>query len=87
MHSRRAKKKLAKEANSKGGQEVPPKVNFMTGLADITPKQAEQLEAEQLEDSDKYDLERFINPMTREDTFKGLFEEVIDTREMVILYM
>ena len=73
MNNRRAKKKMAKEGKSKSDE--PVKVTFMTTLADISPKQAEQLE-ETVEEVAKYDLETFINPVTREESFKMLFQEV-----------
>ena len=72
MHNRRSKKKLAKQAKD---NQPPAKVNFMTTVSDITPKQAEALEVK-LEEVDKFDLERFTNPITREETFKLLFDEV-----------
>lgn len=50
-------------------------INFMTTRSEVSVKTAAQME-DCLESIDKYDMERFINPVTREDTFKMLFEEV-----------
>lgn len=63
--------------NKKGEPVKPPptvdgKVNFLTPLTD------DEVVAERscLEWSDKYDMERFINPTTREEAFQALFSEV-----------
>ncbi|KAJ6217166.1 hypothetical protein RDWZM_008323 [Blomia tropicalis] len=73
MQNRRSKKKAAREAQQKVGEE---KVNFLTTLSTCDP--AELKTKSCLEMADKYDIERFINPTTREETFNELFEEIED---------
>lgn len=51
------------------------KVTFITTLDEVDGKQM-QAKANCMQWAAKYDLERFINPLTREETFKMLFEEV-----------
>ena len=68
MQTRRAKKKAAKEAATDG------KVTFLTTLSTIDPNALRTKSC--LEATDKYEIERFLNPITREETFNMLFEEV-----------
>ena len=71
MHNHRMKKKGPKD------QKKPPKqpVNFMTTRSEVSAKTAAQMK-DCLEEVDKYDMERFISPVTRDETFKMLFDEV-----------
>ena len=69
-YNRRSKKKGA----------IPPtakEVNLLTTIDQIDPQQMEVIRAKAtcLEYADKYDLERFINPVTRDTTFAMLFQE------------
>ena len=77
IHNRRAKKKKAATHETYGSgfnKDSVQKVNFLTTIDDISPDQAAEMQS-CLENADKYDMERFINPVTREDTFKKLFAE------------
>ena len=64
--------------NKKGQAKAPPtvdgKANFLTpvsGNAENVPEEKSCMEWE-----DKYDMERFISPSTREEAFQSLFAEV-----------
>lgn len=75
MHNRR----LTKNKVAKNQKRTPQQINFMTTRSEVSAKTAEQME-ECLEGGvDKYDIERFINPVTRDKTFKMLFDEVFST--------
>lgn len=76
LHNKRMKAKLPKDQKKLPHQQ---QINFMTTRSEVSVKTAAQME-DCLESIDKYDMERFINPVTREDTFKMLFEEVGDPR-------
>lgn len=70
LQNRRARKKDAKT--------IPPMVNgkitFLTTLSTCDPKVLRTKSC--LEASDKYDIENFLNPGTRDVTFQLLFDEV-----------
>ena len=79
MQNRRAKKKAAKEAaaaQAEGGA-GGGKMTFLTTLSTMDQKDLPTKSC--LELADKYEIDRFINPVTRDDTFKLLFEEVSNT--------
>lgn len=71
LHNRRAKR-------SKDTKTIPPmvdgKITFLTTLSTCDPKVLRTKSC--LEASDKYDIENFLNPGTRDITFQLLFEEV-----------
>ena len=71
MQNRRSKKKAARETAQKAAE---GKVNFLTTLS--TCNTSELKSPSCLEATDKYDMDRFLNPVTREETFNSLFEEV-----------
>lgn len=71
--TRRAKKKAAKEAAQRPAD---GKVTFLTTLSTCDPNELRTKSC--LEAADKYDIERFLNPLTREETFQQLFDEVDD---------
>ncbi|KAI2810610.1 hypothetical protein BLOT_001773 [Blomia tropicalis] len=88
MHNRRMKKKGDKtnreqQSNKVSSPEKTTKINFMTTLSEIGAQQLKQLKPTEssLKHVDKYDLERFINPVTREETFKMLFDEIDQLNE------
>lgn len=71
LQNRRAKKrKDAKTVPNK----VDGKVTFLTTLSTCDPKELRTKSC--LEASDKYDIENFLNPGTRDLTFQMLFDEV-----------
>jgi len=89
MHNRRQKEKRISPSPSRSPQisadpadPDPPlqtkesllEVNLLTPLTNIPPEQAAQMR-ECVQRAEKYDLERFINPTTREETFRLLFTE------------
>lgn len=92
MHNRRMKKKKAEakpSSNGKDGKEEPKEaqpITLMTTLSEISKQQARQMEMENscLSQVDKYDVERFINPVTREDTFKALFAECAQLSDQTV---
>ena len=51
------------------------KVNFLTTIHNVNESEM-LLKATCLQSANKYDMERFINPITREETFNMLFDEV-----------
>lgn len=71
LQNRRAKRRKDTKA-------IPPmvdgKITFLTTLSQCDPKQLRTKSC--LEASDKYDIENFLNPGTRDLTFQLLFEEV-----------
>lgn len=70
LQSRRAKKrKDVKTIPNK----VDGKVTFLTTLSTCDPKELRTKSC--LEASDKYDIENFLNPGTRDLTFQMLFDE------------
>ena len=91
MQNRRSKKKAAKEAaaaketaeestdSGAGGGGCTGrgdgKVTFLTTLSTMDTCQGLPTKS-CLELKDKYDIDRFVNPLTREETFKALFDEV-----------
>ena len=72
MQTRRAKKKAAKEAGAQ--PKTDGKVTFLTTLSSIDPNDLRTKSC--LEAADKYEIDRFLNPVTREETFNMLFDEV-----------
>ena len=72
MQTRRAKKKAAKEAGAQ--PKTDGKMTFLTTLSSIDPNDLRTKSC--LEAADKYEIERFLNPVTREETFNMLFDEV-----------
>ena len=73
MQSRRAKEKATKETAA-APIKTDGKMPFPTTLSTIDPKDLHTKSC--VEVADKYDIERFLNPVTREETFDMLFEEV-----------
>ena len=74
MQNRRSKKKAAKEAAAAKEAEGHGKMTFLTTLSTMDQKDMPTKSC--LELTDKYDIDRFINPVSREETFPLLFEEV-----------
>ena len=53
--------------------------NFLTTLSTMDPKQKEEMSESSSSSSsnnDKFNIENFLNPITRENTFQMLFNEV-----------
>lgn len=71
---RRAKKKAAAAQAAAQRPTGDGKVTFLTTLSTCDP--ADLRTKSCLEAADKYDIERFLNPSTREETFQMLFDEV-----------
>ncbi len=82
MQNRRSKKKAAKEAaaaaaaggEAKSGRGGECKPTFLTTVS--TMDACKLASPSCLVMKDKYDIERFVNPLTREETFQLLFDEV-----------
>ena len=71
MQNRRPKKKTIND--QKMTADGKP-INFLTTLSTIDPNELKTKSC--LETTEKYDIERFLNPITREETFNELFKEV-----------
>ena len=69
MQNRRSTKKDNKVAAAEGKP-----VNFLTTISTADPNALKTKSC--LENTDKYGIERFLNPITREETFNELFAEV-----------
>ncbi|KAJ6216513.1 hypothetical protein RDWZM_007670 [Blomia tropicalis] len=74
IQNRRTKKKIQREMQKREG-----KLSFLATLS--TCDVADLKSRSCLEQSEKYDIERFINPMTREETFNALFDEIEEVRK------
>lgn len=74
IQTRRGKKKSAKEVQKKVADATGGKVTFLTTLSTCNPNELRTKSC--LENTDKYDLENFLNPGTRDETFQMLFDEV-----------
>lgn len=68
---------MGKEGQKSSKQQPPQQFTFMNTRSEVSAETALQME-ECLEGVEKYDMERFINPVTRERTFKMLFDEVLE---------
>ena len=88
MKKKITKQSQAKDAVSGSGdwdknkhqqqEDGPKQITLMTTLSEISKQQAKHMEMDESclsSHVDKYDMERFINPVTREKTFKQLFDE------------
>lgn len=79
IQTRRGKKKSAKEVPASQRKQVADavgggKVTFLTTLSTCNPNELRTKSV--LENTDKYDIENFLNPGTRDETFQMLFDEV-----------
>ena len=86
MQNRRSKKKAAKEAAeaeaaaaTAGAGTGDGKMTFLTTLSTMDCKNLPTKSC--LELKDKYDIDRFLNPVSRDETFKALFDEIDDLNQ------
>lgn len=73
MNSRREKKKARKKDTSDKAKDI----NFMTTKSELNAGETKKLENESA-NLDRYDMERFTNPVSRDDAFNTLFTECDD---------
>lgn len=90
QNKRLLKKKLAKQQQQQMALADGKKVNFLVTLSTMDPKQKEEMasgggtnESSSM-NSDKFNMENFLNPMTRENTFQMLFNEVMYLIELIL---
>lgn len=67
QNTRRAKKRSPQQPPA------PGKMNFLTTISALDPK---SMKESILVSTDKYAMDNFLNPLTREQTFQQLFAEV-----------
>ncbi|OTF82231.1 hypothetical protein BLA29_003376 [Euroglyphus maynei] len=82
QNKRLMKKKFAKQQQQQQQIDDVKKINFLTTLSTMDSAQKEEITQTTTESSssnnNKYNMENFLNPMTRESTFQMLFNEVDD---------
>lgn len=81
QNKRLLKKKIAKQQQHHHQQMTTTlgdvkKINFLTTLSTMDPKQKEEMSESSSSNNDKFNIENFLNPITRENTFQMLFNEV-----------